>query len=340
MLAGDIGGTKTALGLFDDEAGPGHPLAEETFPSGGYGSLEEIAAEFLSRAQPGKIEAACFAIAGPILGNSASVTNLPWIVQSSRLAAELDIPVVKLINDVQAVACSIPFLDQSDLRALNAGKPVAEGTAAVIAAGTGLGEAVLTWNETSYRSHPTEGGHTDFGPANEHQAGLWRYVSRKRDHVSWEIVCSGIGIPNIYDYLKSTGKYADTSKLKEDSAFAEDPTPVILNTALRKEQPCPLCEDTLDMFVAILGAESGNLALKTMATGGVYLGGGIPPRILKALEGETFMEAFVAKGRLSPMMRDIPVYVILNPKAALMGAAIEAIEVNRRKQSRAPSPGR
>ncbi len=332
ILAGDIGGTKTALGLFSQESGPDRPLTEGVFPSADHGSLEEITVDFLYQARSGPIEVACFAVAGPILSDRAIVTNLPWTVQSSKLSMALDIGKVKLINDVQAVASSIPFLGKSNLRTLNQGKPAATGTAAVIAVGTGLGEAFLTWSGSSYESFPTEGGHTDFAPGNERQAGLLAFMNSKRSHVSWEVVCSGIGIPNIYDYLASTGNFRDTRHLMEIPGSTGNRTPAIIDAALEGDPPCPLCADTLEMFISILGAESGNLVLKTMATGGLYLGGGIPPRILKALECNSFIEAFTAKGRLTPMMEDIPVHVILNPKAALMGAAIEAIRMNQERQ--------
>lgn len=325
ILAGDIGGTKTVLGLFSQESGPNRPLTEEVFSSADHGSLKEIAAEFLKYTRPGPIKAACFAIAGPILSGRAIVTNLPWTVQSSKLSNALGIGEVKLINDVQALACAIPFLGKNHIRTLNQGTPATTGTAAVLAVGTGLGEAFLTWDGSSYLSHPTEGGHTDFGPRDERQAGLLAFMSSKRDHVSWEVVCSGIGIPNIYDYLAGTGEYQDARLIEEKSDTKGDRTPAIINSALEGDPPCPLCTDTLEMFVSILGAESGNLVLKTMATGGLYLGGGIPPRILKVLECDTFMNAFTSKGRLTPMMEEIPVHVILNPKAALMGAAIEAM---------------
>jgi glucokinase len=340
VLAGDIGGTKTALGLFSQESGPARPVMEKVFSSACHGSLEEITTEFLNQARPGPIEAACFAVAGPILSGRAIVTNLPWNVHSTTLSTTMDIGKVKLINDVQAVACSIPFLEKNHIRTLNHGKPTVTGTAAVIAVGTGLGEAFLTWDGYTYLSHPTEGGHTDFAPGDEQQAGLLAYLRDKRNHVSWEVVCSGIGIPNVYDYLASTDNYdiyKDTGHLMGIPVSTGDRTPAIISAALDKDTPCPLCADTLEVFVSILGAESGNLALKTMATGGLYLGGGIPPRILKALECNTFMKAFTSKGRLTPMMEEIPVHVILNPKAALMGAAMEAIKM---KQEMQPCPER
>ena len=330
IIAGDIGGTKTALGLYSQELGPSRPLTERVFSSADYGSLEEITTDFLNQIHPDGIKSACFAVAGPILSARTSVTNLPWTIQGTALSTALGGSQVKLINDVQAVACSIPFLEEHDLHTLSTGRPVTNGTVAVIAVGTGLGEAFLTWDGTSYLSHPTEGGHTDFGPANERQAGLLAFMGRKMGHVSWESVCSGIGIPNIYDYLASTGEYQNTNFFVEKLQSDEDRTPGIIGSALEENSPCPLCTDTLEMFVSILGAECGNVALKTMAIGGIYIGGGIPPRILKALETDSFVQNFRAKGRLTPMMEEIPVHVILNHKAALMGAAREAIRMDQK----------
>jgi glucokinase len=335
ILAGDIGGTKTALGLFNEESGPACPVTEKVFSSACHESLEEITTEFLNQESAGPVEAACFAVAGPIMSGRTNVTNLPWDVHSKTLSTTMNIGKVKLINDVQAVACSIPFLEKSSMRTLNQGKPAAIGTAAVIAVGTGLGEAFLTWDGCTYLSHPTEGGHCDFAPADDRQSGLLGYLRKKRNHVSWEVVCSGIGVPNIYDYLASTGiydSYKNTGVLVEIPEHAIDRTPAIFNAGINQDPPCPLCADTVEVFVSILGAESGNLALKTMATGGLYLGGGIPPRILETLECGSFMKAFTSKGRLTPMMGEIPVHVILNPRAALMGAAMEALKMKTRNQ--------
>lgn len=329
ILAGDIGGTKTALGLYDEKDSPRRPLSEMTFTSQDYSSLDEIVDAFLDNRAPARIDAACFAIAGPIINNRASVTNLPWTVHGDNFSASRGVRRVKLINDVQAVACSVPLLTKEDLCTLSPGKEVTNGTIAVIAPGTGLGEAFLTWNGTDYLSHPTEGGHSDFGPAGRDQTGLLSFMSEKYDHVSWELVCSGIGIPNIYDYLKSTGRYRNLAPLQNGAESGKDRTPAVIKAAIDQEPPCPLCVDVLKTFVSLLGAESGNLALKTMSTGGVYLGGGLPPRILEFLQHESFLTAFKAKGRLSSMMDNIPVHIILNPGAALMGAAMEASRMAR-----------
>jgi glucokinase len=195
------------------------------------------------------------------------------------------------------------------------------GAIAVVAPGTGLGEAFLTWDGSRYVAQPSEGGHADFAPTNPLEVGLLQYLWERYEHVSYERVCSGLGIPNIYAYLRDSGYAAEPAWLAEVLAQAQDPTPIIVNTALDQSQPCELCMGTLDTFVSILGAEAGNMALNTLATGGVYLGGGIPPRILPALERAHFMRSFYNKGRFGEFLARIPVYVIMNPKVALLGAA-------------------
>ncbi len=329
ILAGDVGATKTVLGLFTGEGGPASPLSEAVFPSSRYESLGEIAAEFLSHTLPEKVDAACFGVAGPVRDGRATVTNLPWGMDQRKLASALDIPLVKLVNDLHATAMALPVLKPYDLGTLNAGRPEPGGALAVIAPGTGLGQAFLVWDGKAYRAYPSEGGHGDFAPADEVQVELLRYMKNRRAHVSWEQVCSGLGISNIFDFLVSTGKFELPSWLSERLSSTGDRTPVIIGSALGETPPCPLTLETLRIFVSILGAEAGNLALKTMSTGGLYLGGGIPPRILTFLEDPSFLGSFNAKGRLRDVMRDIPVQVILNPKAALTGAATEALEMLR-----------
>jgi glucokinase len=234
---------------------------------------------------------------------------------------------VRLLNDLQAIGYGVPSLGADDLHTLNEGQPVQGGAVAIIAPGTGLGEAFLTWDGRRYESHPTEGGHADFAPTDNLQAGLLQYLLERYDHVSYERVCSGLGLPNIYAYLKDSGHAEEPAWLAEELAKVEDPTPVIVNTALSRDRSCELCKATLDTLVSILGAEAGNLALKVLATGGVYLGGGIPPRILPALQSGAFMEAFRAKGRFRELMSRLPVHVILNPKVGLLGAARAGFEL-------------
>jgi glucokinase len=248
------------------------------------------------------------------------------MMSEKHLQQELDIPSVRLLNDLDAIAHIIPFLEPQDLHTLNEGQPISKGAIAVIAPGTGLGEGFLTWDGSRYRAHTSEGGHADFAPTNAFQIELLRYLLARFPHVSFERVCSGKGVPNIYSYLKDTGYAEEPQWLAEQLAAAQDRTPIIVNNALDKENATKLCAGTLNTFVSILGAEAGNLALKVLATGGVYLGGGIPPRILSYLEGERFMQAFTHKGRLTEMLVRMPVHVILNPKSALLGAARHGFE--------------
>ena len=243
-----------------------------------------------------------------------------------QLQLALQIPSVLLLNDLDAIAHSVPHLESQDLCILNQGQRVPGGAIAVIAPGTGLGEAFLTWDGSHYLAHTSEGGHADFAPVNAFQVELLRYLMARFPHVSFERLCSGKGIPNIYDYLKDSGYSEQPQWLAEQLAVAQDRSPVIVNNALDKDNACELCVATLNAFVSILGAEAGNLALKVLATGGVYIGGGIPPRILSYLQNNQFMQAFTHKGRLTPLLTQMPVHVILNPKVALLGAAIHGFE--------------
>ncbi|HZU65975.1 MAG TPA: glucokinase [Ktedonobacteraceae bacterium] len=320
LLAGDIGGTKTKLAVFSQEQGWRVPLAEEIFPSADYTGLEVAARKFLAK-HDFKIEQACFGVAGPVVEGAATITNLSWVMKESQLAQDLNIPTVKLLNDLESIAHAVPFLEASDLDTINVGQPVPHGTLAVIAPGTGLGEAYLTWNGTAYQAHNSEGGHADFAPTNLFELELLRYVMQRFPHVSYERVCSGKGIPNIYDYLKDSGYAEEPGWMAERLAGARDRTLIIMNTALDPDLDCELCTATLNTFVAILGAEAGNLMLKVLANGGVYIGGGIPPRILPYLHEKRFMQAFQHKGRFTHMMSEVPVHVILNPDIALLGAA-------------------
>jgi glucokinase len=324
LLAGDIGGTKTNLAIFSSEAGPRAPLVEATFPSADYASLEALVREFLSLVDL-KVERASFGVAGPVVGGQATVTNLPWVIQETQLEEALNLSPVRLLNDLEAIANGVPALEPTDLHTLNEGQPAPGGAIAVIAPGTGLGEAFLTWDRSRYRAHASEGGHASFAPMDSLEVELLCYLQRRFDHVSCERVCSGIGLPNIYAFLRDTGYAEEPDWLAEELAAADDLTPLIVKGALDDESPCELCIATLNTFVSTLGAEAGNLALKALATGGVYLGGGIPPRILPALEQERFMEAFRRKGRMSDLLARMPVHVILNPKVALLGAACHGL---------------
>jgi glucokinase len=325
LLAGDIGGTKTNLAIFSPEGGPRAPLAEATFSSADYPSMLALVREFLAQVDL-KVDRACFGVAGPVVVGEARITNLPWIISEAHLRDALGLSAVWLLNDLLSIAYAIPHLEPDDLHTLNEGEPVQGGALAVIAPGTGLGEAYLVWDGTRYRAHASEGGHADFAPANALQTDLLRHLREQFGHVSYERVCSGPGIRNIYTFLKDSGRTEEPPWLASLLAGADDPVPIVINTGLKDEQACGICSNTLDIFISILGAETGNLALKVLATGGIYLGGGIPPRILPALQQGWLLDAFKRKGRMSDLLARMPVHVILNPKIALLGAACYGLE--------------
>jgi glucokinase len=314
------------LAVFSAAGGLRAPVAQATFKSRDYAGLEGVVRAFLARIDAG-VDRAAFGVAGPVANGEAKVTNLPWVIDERALAGSVGLASVTLINDLQAVAAAVPFLGAGDLHTLNEGQAAVGGAIAVIAAGTGLGEAYLAWDGRRYRAHPSEGGHADFAPADEQQSDLLSFLRRRFGHVSCERVCSGIGFPNIYAFLKESRAAEEPAWLSEELAAAADPTPVIVAAALDAEQPCELCRAALDMFVSILGGEAGNLALKVMAAAGVYIGGGIPRRIPRVLREPRFMQAFRNKGRMSRLMDSFPVRVILNPKAALLGAAVHAMRL-------------
>ena len=326
LLAGDIGATKTSLGVYSEEKGPREPIVEGAFPSDRYASLEVLVGEFLAQADLA-VERAVFGVAGPVIRGKATLINLSWAIDEAQLKKKLNLTSVLLLNDLKALAQGVPLLEPEDLYVLNKGEPNAGGAKAVVAPGTGLGEAFLTWDGSQYRAYASEGGHTDFGPSNPLEDDLLTYLRDRWGHVSYERICSGIGLPNIYAYLKESGHADEPAWLAEQLAAADDPTPVIINAALDAETSCELCKATLELFVSVLGAEAGNVALKVLATGGVYLGGGIPPRILPALTQEVFMQAFLHKGRHSDFMKTVPLYVILNRNLALIGAAFYGLEL-------------
>lgn len=318
LLAGDIGGTKTDLALFTAKGGPRSPVAQAEFASAAYPNLQAIVREFVAR-HPSPIEHACMDVAGPVIDGRAKVTNLPWIVDAADLAHQLGIAAVDLLNDLEATALSIPLLGPADVLTLSAGQPVPGGAIAVVAPGTGLGEAFLTWEGNRPHAHASEGGHVDFGPTDATQLGLLAYLQQRDGHVSVERVCSGIGIPNIYAYLRDSGRVAESPALARQLKATEDLTPLIVHAAFQS-QPDPLSAASIDTFVAILGAEASNLALKVLAMGGVYLGGGIPKRILPALSTGRFLDSFRSKGRMSDLLARVPVHIILE-QTALFGAA-------------------
>jgi len=320
LLGGDIGGTKTLLGLYKPESGPRQPLAQTEFKSAAYPGLEEMVRDFLGQTDHTPT-CACFDVAGPVIGGRARLTNLPWLLEEEALARDLGLKKVVLLNDLKAIAYAVPHLQPEDLHTLNAGHPDPQGAIAVVAPGTGLGEAFLVRSGTEYVACSSEGGHAGFAPADETQADLWRHVSKKFGHVSFERVCSGQGLPNIYDFLRDTDYAPEPPEFGTRLVEGSDPTPLIVKAALDDPAANPLCAATMQIFVDILGAEASNLALKVLATGGVYLAGGIPKRILPLLADGRFMQAYVNKGRFADLVRDIPVQVVLS-RAALLGAVL------------------
>lgn len=321
VLIGDIGGTKTILAIFSSEAGPRLPLAEKTYQSTKYTTFEAMVSEFLDEVKI-QVDRACFGVAGPVVIGKARVTNLPWVVDKAVLQSKFGLSTLKLLNDLESVAYAIPILSADDIHTLNVGMPVPGGSIAVLAPGTGLGEGYLTFDNGAYCAHASEGGHASFAPVGPLQMGLLNYLNaRGYNHVSYERVCSGgQGVPNLYSYLKSTG-VEEPAWLAEKLAACKDPTPVIFSAAHDSSQPCKLASATVELFVSILGSEAGNLALKVLATGGIYLGGGIPPRIITDLQSPAFQDILRSKGRFRQLLTNMPLHVIMNSKAGLLGAA-------------------
>ena len=325
LLAGDIGGTKTVLALFKKTGAlefEHAPFKEAVFPSADYNSLEEIIQHFLNDDDV-PLSGASFGVAGPVVNQQAEITNLSWKIDARSISNTFHVQ-SHLLNDLEAIANAVPYLQNEDLITLHEGQPEENGAKAIIAPGTGLGEAFLVWDGKRYESYPSEGGHAAFAPTSDRQIELLSYWLKKLGHVSYERLCSGIGIPNIYQYLHDCGEYEEPDWLHEQLAGVRDQTPVIVDVA--KSGQARICVATLNLFMEILGGEAANLALKVLATGGVYIGGGIPPRIVPQLQTSRFMDLFRYKGRFSEMMARMPVYIISNPKVALYGAAYESLK--------------
>ena len=317
LLAGDIGGTKTTLAIYEMAIADPRRVREATFSSGAYPSLEPIVRELLRNSRT-RVDRACFAVAGPVDGGTARITNLPWTLDESALAVALDIPSVTLINDVQAAAYGMLFVAPDNFAYLRSGIPRAVGsTTAVIAPGTGLGEALLYWDGSGHHAIASEGGHADFAAQTDDEIALLRYLQRQFEHVSCERVLSGDGIGSIYSFLRAGGA-VEPAWLTERLASG-DRNAAISEVALAKRDP--LCVRALDMFCAALGAETANLALRGVATGGVIIGGGIAPQILPLLGRGPFLARFVHKGRFSSWLEGISIRVALDQQAPLLGAA-------------------
>jgi glucokinase len=316
ILAGDIGGTNARLAYFQPQNGHFRLVSERVFSSRDYSELGEIVSKFLQDAATPP-DVACFGIAGPVRNGRVEASNLPWVIEQSRLAKQIQLPATLLINDLEANAWGIGALSPQDMLPLTQ-VSASIGNQAVIAPGTGLGEAGLYWNGSQHQVFASEGGHADFAPRGNLQIELLQYLESRYGHVSYERVLSGPGLVNVYKFLRGKG-YSD-----EPAEFAaqlehEDAAAAISRAAL--DGTNRLAEQALDLWISIYGAEAGNLALKMMATGGIFLGGGISPKILPKLTGPLFMRAFLEKGRLRPLLESIPVQVITNDKAGLLGAA-------------------
>ncbi len=317
ILAGDVGGTKTNVALFRPHGARLTLVSQKRLRNRSYPSLEAILKEFLSeqRATPTR---ACLGLAGPIVDGHCEATNLPWVIDTQRVKRAVELDTVTLLNDLEATAYGLATLPPTAFAVLNKGRPQPHGTVAVIAAGTGLGEAALIWDGSRYRAMASEGGHADFAPRNELEIELLCYLSKQFGHVSYERILSGPGKAALYDFLKSTGRGEEPAWLAKALAV-DDPSPIV--SAMGLNGRSKLCADALRLFVSIYGAEAGNLALKSLARGGVYVGGGIAPTILPKIKDGTFLQAFIDKGRFRRLLSEIPVRVILEEKAALFGAA-------------------
>jgi glucokinase len=323
ILAGDVGGTKVALALYDFQSGALHHSAEKRYAAKEYAGLEDIVKAFLAeQRQEGKISAACFGVPGPVRHGVLRLTNLPWTLDSRKLSLDLGIDHVFLINDLEANGYGIPELKAEQIFTLSAGDPSAAGNRALISAGTGLGEAFMIWNGKRHIPMASEGGHCDFAARNDDEIELLGHLKKKLGgRVSYERVIAGVGIKDVYDFLRDVRRMDEPAWLRERMEH-DDPNAVI--GELGESGKSEICAKTLDMVVSAYGAEAGNLALKVLAIGGVYVGGGIAPKILKKLQDGTFMKAFTDKGRLSDLLVQTPVRVILESRAALMGAAAYA----------------
>ena len=317
ILAGDIGGTNARLAYFQPQNGNLRLVAERVFPSREHSELGEIVSKFLADSGT-RPEAACFGIAGPVRNGRVETSNLPWVIEQARLAKQIHLPATLLINDLEASAWGVAALAAGDFVSLHQGSAPAIGNQAVIAPGTGLGEAGMFWDGVRHNVFACEGGHSDFAPQGDLQIGLLRFLQAQFGHVSYERVLSGPGLVNVYTFLRESGCGEESAAFREQLKKS-DAAAVISRAAL--DGTSPLAEQALDLWISVYGAEASNLALKLMATGGLYLAGGISPKIISKLKGPGFIHAFLEKGRLSPLVESIPVQVVMNDKAGLLGAA-------------------
>jgi len=311
ILAGDIGGTNTRLALFENSKQIGE---EKKFPSKNYSHLEAIIKEFLGEK---RVDKACFGIAGPICDQVCKATNLPWVIDAEHIQKNLNIPFVHLLNDLEANAYGLKVLEKKDLYLLNQGREQ-KGNQALISAGTGLGQAGLYWDGKDYQPFPCEGGHTDFGPRDGDEIELFLYLQKKFGHVSYERVISGPGLVNIFEFLIDSKREKLAPELKQEMDKGS-PAKVISEWAVSGKDKA--CVRAVDWFISLYGAEAGNLALKFLALGGVYIGGGIAPRLVEKMKMGSFLSSFLSKGRFNKLLESIPIWVVLNDRTALLGAA-------------------
>lgn len=322
IIAGDIGGTKTLLQLAEIQGGRHRILHSQRFVSAEYAQFNQVLAAFMQQipkhigAVP--VAAACFGIAGPVTGQTAQVTNLPWQINAADLETQFGIGTVSLINDFTAIGYSIEVLQPNDLVCLQQGEAVPQATRAVIGAGTGLGEGLLVWQNGTYIPLPSEGGHVDFAPQDEEQIGLLKFLQQRHGHVSYERIVSGSGLLAIFEYLLSTKKFTASAELQQALRNSSDAAASITEAAMAQRDAA--ARAALDMFIKIYGAQAGNLALTTLARGGVYIAGGIAPKILDVIKQGEFVRAFCDKGRFKELMQRIPLHVVVNADAGLIGA--------------------
>ncbi|MBU3937559.1 MAG: glucokinase [Proteobacteria bacterium] len=326
FLAGDLGGTKTLLALYRT-TGEGYGLIrEQRFANSDYDDFSGIIADFLHDSE-NYPQVAAFGVAGPVAKGSVRMTNLGWLIDQQGLREQFQFSDVLLLNDLVAVAQSVSILSPDDFWVVNPGTQVSQGSMAVLAPGTGLGEAYLCWNGTDYAAYPSEGGHADFAPTSETEQALLSFLLAEHDHVSYEMICSGKGIPNIYRYLTQGAGMKVAPDLQKELDAATDITPVLMGHALEKNSE--VARLTLEIFLSVLASEAGNMAIKFLATGGLYLGGGMLPRLRSAFDRKSFMERFVSKGRMSGILSSIPVKIIMTDRAGLHGAALSAFRAIR-----------
>jgi glucokinase len=323
VLAGDIGGTKTNVGLFVARGARPEPEVTESFSSQDAPDLENILQRFM-KSQSAVVESACFGIAGPVFRGRCKTTNLPWEVEEGKIRKRFGWPRVTLINDLEATAYAIPYLNSTEIDVLNSGQADAFENCGVLAPGTGLGAAFLIFQNGRALPIASEGGHMDFAPNDEVQVQLWRYLHRRYGHVSVERILSGPGLVNIYRFLSET-KSGRAPEWLSQALQGDNPAQAISNAALNKQDA--LCIEALDLFVSILGAVAGNLALIGKTVGGLYLAGGIPPKIQAYLKSDRFMDSFIDKGRFKEFLQKVPVRIVLNEKTALLGAACRAFDM-------------